>query len=357
VLRKNVSVCTRAHAVMGARLLRRVLFALGLACRADAVASEPLRLPSIFDPVSPPAQAVYELSLLIVAVCAGIFLVVGGLLAYAIVRYRRPADDDGREPPQVYGSNQIELAWTVLPLLIVFTLLLVTTRTIIAVQNAPPPPAAVQVQVIGHQWWWEFRYPEHGIVTANELHVPVSDAATRRPTYLALESADVIHSFWVPQLAGKTDLIPNRANRMWIEPLEPGLYIGQCAEYCGTQHAKMLLRVIAHEPAEFDRWVASQQQAAASVPDATAGRAVFEQTACINCHRIAGTVADGRFGPDLTHLMSRATLGAGAARNTADNLRRWVHDPQTLKPGCNMPAMNLTEAELDAVVGYLATLH
>ena len=313
------------------------------------------QISSIFDPVSPPAVAIYELSLLVIGICTGIFLAVGGLLAYCVVRFRqRPGDD--REPPQVYGSNQIELAWTVLPLIIVVVLFLVTTRTIIAVQNATPPSTAVNVTVVGHQWWWEFRYPDLGVVTANELHVPVSDATTRRPTMLALESADVIHSFWIPQLAGKTDLIPNRTNHMWIEPLKAGMYLGQCAEYCGTQHAKMLLRVIAHPPEEFDRWVAAQRQPALLDAQAAHGRDVFLSTACINCHRIGGTVADGRFGPDLTHLMSRTTLGAGAAVNTPETLRAWIHNPDTLKPGANMPAMNLTGTELDAVVGYLATL-
>jgi cytochrome c oxidase subunit 2 len=315
-----------------------------------------LPVPSIFHPVSPPAQAVYELSLLVLGICAGIFLVVGGLLAYSVVRFRRRPGDDG-EPPQVYGSNQIELAWTVLPLLIVFALILVTTRTIIAVQSAAPPASALNVTVVGHQWWWEFRYPDLGIVTANELHVLTSDAKARRPTYLRLESADVIHSFWVPQLAGKTDVIPNRVNTMWIEPLEPGLYIGQCAEYCGTQHAKMFLRVIAHAPDEFEKWVAVQRQPARLDPAVATGRGLFERTACINCHRVAGTVADGRFGPDLTHLMSRVTLGAGAALNTPDTLRVWIHDPNALKPGANMPAMNLSDRELDSVVAYLASLH
>jgi cytochrome c oxidase subunit II len=314
-----------------------------------------VHLSSIFDPVSPPAIAIYDLSLLVLAICGGIFVVVAGLLTYSVIRFRqRPGDD--REPPQVYGSNQIELAWTVLPLIIVVVLFLVTTRTIIAVQDAPAPPAAVKVRVIGHQWWWEFRYPDLGIVTANELHVPVSNATDRRPTYLALESADVIHSFWIPQLNGKTDLIPNRTNSMWIEPLQAGVYLGQCAEYCGTQHAKMQLRVIAHPVDEFDRWVAAQRQPAATQPDAAHGRDVFLSTACINCHRVGGTVADGRYGPDLTHLMSRDTIGAGAARNTADDLRTWVHNPDLLKPGVNMPAMNLAKPELDAVVGYLATL-
>jgi len=311
----------------------------------------PLPIPSIFDPLSRPADEIYLLSLLVLGVCAAIFVVVGGLLAYSVVRFRQRPGDEDREPPQVYGSNQIELAWTVIPLLIVFVLFLVTTRTLIALENAAPPADALEVRVIGHQWWWEFRYPEQGIVTANELHVPAG-----RATFLTLESADVVHSFWVPQLNGKTDVIPNRVNRMWIEPREPGLYLGQCAEFCGTQHAKMFLRVIAHPEAEFVAWAASQTGVAVDDPAVRPGRDVFQSFACVNCHRIGGTVAAGVFGPDLTHLMSRDTIAAGAAANTPAMLRAWIENPDAIKPGALMPAMQLAPRDLDHLVAYLATL-
>jgi cytochrome c oxidase subunit II len=311
---------------------------------------------NIFSPLSTPAEAVYEAALLVLVICAGIFLVVGGLLAYTILRFRRRPADAGREPPQVYGSSQIELAWTVVPILIVFVLILVTARTIADVQNAARPADALDVTVVGHQWWWEIRYPGLGIVTANELHVPVSEPAKRRPTFLTLESADVAHSFWVPQLAGKTDLIPNRTNRMWIEPKQPGTYLGNCAEYCGTQHARMLLRVIAHPPGEFEQWVAAQRRPPVEDPQARVGRDVFFSTSCVNCHTINGTQARGTFGPDLTHLMSRDTLAAGAAPNTPERLRAWVRDPQTLKEGCLMPNMQLADTELDHLVTYLLSL-
>jgi cytochrome c oxidase subunit 2 len=310
----------------------------------------------MFDPVSPPAAEIYTLALLVLGICAAIFIVVVTLLVYSILRFRHRPEHDDIEPPQIYGSNPIELAWTVVPLLIVFVLFLVSTRTLLAVQKALPPPGTLRVTVIGHQWWWEFRYPDLGVVTANELHVPVSSAGDRRPTYLRLESADVVHSFWVPQLNGKTDLIPNRVNTMWIEPMRPGLFLGQCAEYCGTQHAHMLLRVIAHPQAEFDAWVAAQRAAAVVDPSVAAGRSLFQSVACINCHRVDGTVADGVFGPDLTHLMGRDTIGAGAAENTAANLRAWVKNPDDLKPGSLMPAMKLRDAEIDQIVAYLATL-
>jgi cytochrome c oxidase subunit 2 len=314
------------------------------------------QLTSIFDPVSPPAAEIVTLSVLVLGICAAIFLIVAGLTVYAIIAFRARPGQQRSEPPQIYGSNPLELAWTVVPLLIVFVLFLVTTRTLLAIQKAPAPPGAIQVTVIGHQWWWEFRYPDLGVVTANELHVPVSDPEHRRPTYLRLESADVVHSFWIPQLNGKTDVIPNRANTMWIEPQRAGVFLGQCAEYCGTQHAHMLLRVVAEPPAEFDAWVAAQRGPSAVDVDAAAGRQVFERAACVNCHRVDGTAADGTFGPDLTHLMSRATIGAGVAPNTPAVLRAWVEDPDQLKPGALMPAMKLDAQQIDAIVAYLATL-
>jgi cytochrome c oxidase subunit 2 len=337
-----------------------LLVAAGPALAADwgmGEANSKFPLNSIFAPVSNPAQDISTLAWFTIAITAGIFLLVGGLLAYSIVRFRaRPGDDD-REPPQVYGSNPIEFAWTVVPIIIVFVLILTTARTIYSVQTAARPPGAISVRVIGHQWWWEIRYPDLGIVAANELHVPLSDPANPTPTFLDLESADVAHSFWVPRLAGKTDLIPNRKNTMWMAPHEPGTYLGQCAEYCGTEHALMLLRVVVHPRAQWEQWVASQQRPAASDPSAARGRQIFDSTACINCHTVKGTVADGRFGPDLTHLMSRETLAAGAATNTPDHLKTWLKDPDLIKPGALMPAMNLSDKDLADVAGYLETLH
>jgi len=265
-------------------------------------------------------------------------------------------DDDGREPPQVYGSNQVELAWTVIPVLIVVALFMATARVIGSVQKAARPSDASEVIAIGHQFWWEYRYPGLHVVTANELHVPVSDPAHPTPTFIRLLSADTDHSFWVPRLNGKTDLIPNHPNSMWIDPRETGLYLGQCAQYCGTQHAKMLLRVYVQTRVEFDHWIQEQTQPAHMSGAASEGQHIFETTACINCHAVAGTVADGRFGPDLSHLMSRDTIAAGAAPNTPENLRRWIQNPDSIKPGSRMPAMELSDRELDAVTAYLTTL-
>ena len=193
-------------------------------------------------------------------------------------------------------------------------------------------------------------------MTANELHVPVSDPARPTPTFITLLSADTDHSFWVPRLGGKTDLIPNHPNNMWIDPELTGLYLGQCAQYCGTQHAKMLLRVYVQSRQDFDHWVEEQSQLAHTSASVSEGQHIFETTACINCHTVTGTVADGRFGPDLTHLMSRDTIASGAAPNTPENLRRWIQNPDTIKTGSKMPAMGLSDHQLDAVSAYLATL-
>ena len=313
-------------------------------------------VPSIFDAHSTPAESIRHLSHFVLGVTALIFLVVFSLLSYALVKFRSRRADAEREPAQVYGSTQIELAWTVIPILIVAVLFATTARMIHAIQDAPEPKGAVEVTAIGHQFWWEFRYPTLGIVTANELHVLVSDPSHPTPTFLKLLSADTDHSFWVPQLAGKTDLIPNHPNETWLDPHETGLFLGQCAQYCGTQHAKMLLRVCVDSPEDFRTWVHEQQQPANQGEKEAAGRHVFESTACLNCHAINGTNGTGRFGPDLTHLMSRRTLAAGAAENTPENLRLWIQNPDAIKTGSLMPAMKLSDTDLDALVRYLETL-
>ncbi|HUB17106.1 MAG TPA: cytochrome c oxidase subunit II [Acidobacteriaceae bacterium] len=334
-----------------------VLCLLAACSMRAAWAEGPLGSPSIFAPSSTPARTILDLSWFVIAITGGIFVTVGGLLAWALIRYRARKDDELSEPPQIYGSTQVEMAWTVIPILIVVVLFLTTTRIIFAIQDAPEPPAALDVTVVGHQFWWEFRYPKLGIVTANELHVPVSTAQDPRPTFLRLMSADVDHSFWVPELAGKTDLIPNHPNEMWIDPHRTGLFLGQCAQFCGLEHAKMLLRVYVDTPEQFDAWVEQQKQAGVQDPAVAAGRHVFETEACTNCHTIAGTAARGTFGPDLTHLASRATIAAGAAMNTPQNLRAWIQDPNTFKPGALMPAMQLSDEQVDELVAYLDTLH
>ncbi|MGH7174613.1 MAG: cytochrome c oxidase subunit II [Gemmataceae bacterium] len=339
---------------------------------------------SIFDPVSPPAESIRYLSILVLAITGVIFLVVEGVLIYSLLRFRRAGSTDASEPPQVYGSTPIEIAWTAAPALIVFVLTLVIARTEWEVRvdpNKPPPDLKnsqpLRVTVVGHQWWWEFNYDSYGdeklgFVTANELHMPASNRVRvsfgepippRRPVFLTLQSADVAHSFWVPRLSGKTDLIPGRTNTMWFETEHTELFVGQCAEYCGTQHANMLLRVYVDAPEDFERWLRNQKKDARDSDDAEVrkGKEAFVAQSCITCHRVRGTSARGTVGPDLTHLMSRETLAGGMIPNDREgnNLRAWIADPHKIKPGCLMNPFGQSEgdrARVDRVVRYLMSL-
>jgi cytochrome c oxidase subunit II len=327
---------------------------------------------SIFNPASPPAESIRTLSVLVLAITAFIFVVVEGVLLYSLFRFRRRAAAGTAEPPQVYGSKPIEIAWTAAPSLVVFVLILVTARSLWEVNVPPPQPTAgdqtLFVTVIGHQWWWEYVYTRYNgkelradpdqqsAITANELHVPASDHGVPRRVYLTLKSADVCHSFWVPRLAGKTDLIPGRVNATWFQTDQAGLYVGQCAEYCGTQHAHMLLRVVVDPRSDFETWLENEGKPAVEDRDGSAGRAAFLSRACVNCHRIRGTSANGTYAPDLTHLMSRDTLASGMIANNPDNLRRWVTNPQQIKAGCLMPDFGLGDKECDDIVRYLRTL-
>ena len=310
-----------------------------------------------FLPLSTPAHDIYYLALFTLTLTGCVFVVVGSLIFYAVVKYRARKTDPEHEPAQVYGSAQVEMAWTVIPIILIVVLFLTTARIIFAIQNAPQPKRDLKVTVVGHQFWWEFRYPEYGIVTANELHIPLSTKQNPDTTYLTLLSADVDHSFWVPELGGKTDLIPNHPNEMWMDPEKAGVYYGQCAQFCGLEHSLMLIRVYVDTPGQFAAWVKNQQKPAVEDADVAAGRQIFESEACANCHTIHGTSAKGTYGPDLTHLMSRTTIAAGAADNTPENLHKWIKDPALFKPGAHMPAMQLSDQQIDQVVAYLTTLH
>jgi cytochrome c oxidase subunit 2 len=312
---------------------------------------------NIFDPLSAPAEILYRISLLVLATCAIIFLIVAGLLTYAIIRYRhKGGTDDLEEPPQVYGSAAIELAWTVPPILIVVVLVLVTARTIGEIQKPKLPNDAEQVRIIGHRFWWEVRYPKYDVVTANEIHVPLSDRSKRIATEFVLESADVIHGFWVPQLNGKTMLVPNHTNTMWVEPYKTGIYLGNCTVLCGAQHANMLIRVIVDTPERYQQWLNEQKATPSNDQAGEEGQRQFIANSCGACHDIGGTNAKGVFGPDLTHFASRQTLGSGVAANNEENLRSWLQDPQELKPGCLMPNMKLGDKQVQSILAYLRTL-
>ena len=339
-------VCTRNRTVLQALCL--ILVSVPLVAQPNT---------SIFSPAATPAHAITRLAIFVMAIAAGIFLTLAILITHIIIRYRVREGLRNLEPPQVFGSVEIELAWTIIPVLLIVVLFLTTAGVLFGLQHASKPASALDVVVIGHQFWWEFRYPALGITSANELHLPVSDPQNPRPAYMKLTSADVDHSFWVPRLAGKVDLIPNRVNELWIDPATPGLYLGQCTQLCGVEHAKMLLRVYVDRPQDFEAWVRSQQQPVARNVSADRGREVFESLACINCHTVAGTPATGRFGPDLTHLMSRTTIASGAVPNTRDNLRQWVADPDAFKPGSLMPSMHLSAQQLDQITDYLMTLN
>jgi cytochrome c oxidase subunit II len=305
--------------------------------------------PSILTPSGPSAERIEGLWWFMFAIAAGVVAFVTALLLFAAIRSRRRAA--GNEEPR-WAKGLIVGGGIVFPLVSLSVLWAFTLRDV-ADLSSPPEDPSVRIVVDGRRWWWDVRYPELGIVTANEIHVPVGETVQ-----LVLTSGDVIHSFWVPELAPKTDMIPGRTNTMWIRAERPGVYRGQCAEFCGLQHANMAFLVIADPPDAFGDWVAGQR-ALPDVPvtsEAARGQEVFLSSACIGCHTIQGTEATGTLGPDLSHLASRRTLGAATIPNTEANLRAWVPNAPALKPGVLMPAIPLTTEELDAVVAYLQTL-
>ncbi len=291
--------------------------------------------------------SIYSIITWVSAIIAG---VVFGALAVILVRFRERPGADGL-PRQIRGHTALELAWTIAPALILLVIAIPTIQVIFRTQGAAAPSNALEVTVRGWQWWWEFRYPSLDVVTANEVHLPVG-----RPIVFLLEGPDVIHSFWVPQLGGKRDVVPGRLNRITLTPDRAGEYWGQCAEFCGASHANMGLRVIVEEAPAFERWVAAQK----AVPpepsgDAAEGKALYVRSACVGCHTLRG-VSAGTLGPDLTHFGGRALFGAGLWPTTVDNVVAWLQDPPRLKPGSKMPNLHLTDAEAKALAVYLTSL-
>jgi cytochrome c oxidase subunit 2 len=305
----------------------------------------PAGITSPFEPASPFAGAIAHLFGVTLVVCAVIGVGVTAAIVYSLAVFR--ARPEGDEPPQRTGNTRLEVLWTVVPIAIVTALFFLSVETM--ARSDPPADRAPDLVVVGHQWWWEVRYPS-GVVTANELHVPAG-----RPLLVRLESADVIHDFWVPQLARKIDAVPGHPNFFWMSADAPGSYGGACAEYCGLQHAWMRLLVVAEAPATFDAWQTAQL-APAPAPEsseAVRGERVFRSEACGNCHAITGRGFEGRVAPDLTHLESRSTLGAGVTDDTPADLRAWLHDPQAIKPGSRMPDFKLSDDEVSDLVAYL----
>ena len=319
----------------------------------------------------------------------GVFILVEGALLYAIFRFRgRPEDP---EPPQIHGNTTIEIVWTLIPALILAAIAVPTVRGIFET-NISPTGEVLKIEVVGHQWWWEFRYPEYNVTTANELHVPVG-----KTVELLQVSADVIHSFWPPRFAGKRDVFPGRQTRMWFKADSAGLFPGQCAEFCGIQHARMAFQVRASDPAEFDGWVAHMKtlgppkpaaaapsgdsiktaSAGATVqgpqakpqgaqakadsaapasqdPEYAKGEQLFKMKGCIGCHSLQAVDAPkGMIGPNLATVGSRAYIAAGWLRNTDENLEHWIREPQTVKKGVLMPNLGVTVEEAKALRAYL----
>lgn len=334
---------------------RLLLWSLLMGAAGLAVLSRPVvawaQSPTPFLPNSPSAVAMRDLAIVILWIAAAVFVVVEALLIYSVWRYRQRPGDEGTLPRQIHGNTPIEIAWTTAPALVLVIVFVFTVRTMGVVASAPETDLVVKI--IAHQWWWEIQYPELGIVTATDLHVPVG-----KPVQIELTSADVIHSFWVPELAGKTDTIPGRVNHTWFTVEEPGQYLGLCAEFCGAQHAQMRFRVIAESPEAFEAWVQQQQQPAAEATTQSAqqGQQAFLAAGCAACHTIEGTPAQGKVGPNLTHFGSRTTIAAGALTNTPENLARWVRNPQAVKPGTLMPNLNLSEETIEQLAAYLEGL-
>jgi cytochrome c oxidase subunit 2 len=321
--------------------------ALGVAAVGTAAGCA-ANAPSTLAPGGPGAERVANLWWLLFWISVVVSVVVVLLLAWAVARGRRP---ETRVRPG-RGRVFVLVLGVAIPAVVLTAVYAVGLRDMKALAE-PPRPAELTIDVIGRLWWWEVRYPEAGFETANEIHIPAGV-----PVMLRLRTADVIHSFWVPELMPKTDLLPERVNEMWLLADEPGTYRGQCAEYCGLQHAHMAFHIVAEPPEEFAAWVA-QQRGSAQPPAselAARGRTVLETTSCATCHTVVGTSAAGDVGPDLTHVASRDRLAAGAIPNDVGHLAGWVSNSQTIKPGNLMPPQPLSPTDLRAVVAYLRGL-
>ncbi len=310
--------------------------------------------PTPFLPASTNSKAIYDLFMVIYVITAVVFVAVAGALLYAAVRFR--GEKDKSLPPQIEGNVPIEIAWTVVPavvLVVVFVFSLQTLFTIARAQPATPQSStSLQVRVIGHRWWWEFNYPTLNITTANELHVPVGVDLD-----IGVESVDVVHSFWVPQLAGQKDATPGHVNPLSLRVNQAGVYQGECVEYCGEEHAMMRLQVIAETPEQFQAWAQNQQAGPAAVSgDAAQGEVVFMSFPCIGCHTINGTNAKGVVGPNLTHFASRGTFAGAMLANTPENLAKWLADPQAVKPGNVMPNLHVPPEQISLLIAFLEAL-
>lgn len=333
--------------MLSLRLWSAALLTLG----ALAACSPVEEATSALDPKGHGAAQIADLWWFMLITATIVYVVVMSLLAINLFRRRRE-EPDLTAPPSPRSHLFILIGGAAIPAVILAVLFVLTLNTIL---NLSPARAGepLTIEVTGRMWWWEVRYPDQDIVTANELHIPVG-----QPVRIELMAEEVIHSFWVPELHGKMDLIPGQTNIITIQADEPGAYRGRCAEFCGIQHARMAFYVVAHEAEEFDSWLTGQQQTAAEPQDdlARRGREVFLASNCVYCHTIRGTSAAGRVGPDLTHLAGRLTLGAGTVPNTRGHLAGWVVNAQSIKPGNHMPPVALSAEDLQALLAYLEML-
>jgi cytochrome c oxidase subunit II len=303
------------------------------------------------EPAGPVARDIDRLINPVFIVAGVVFVLVEGLVLLAMFKFR--AKPDSPEPEQIHGNTRLEVGWTLAPALILLAVAVPTIATIFDLSKRPENP--ISVTVIGHQFWWEYRYDDLGVVTANELRIP-----TGRPVELTLNSDDVIHSYWIAPLAGKTDVVPGRNNRMHLTADKPGEYIGQCTEFCGASHANMRAKAIAMTPADFDAWVASQRAPSVKASAGTNGEAgslLFAQKGCGGCHTVEG-VSEGKIGPNLSHFATRTSFAGSIFENNDANLRRWLRDPQGEKPGNKMiiPGGPLKPDEITELIIYLNTL-
>jgi cytochrome c oxidase subunit II len=301
-----------------------------------------------FDPVTRQGLSITSLFWLELGISAVLLALVVGILVTVLIRFRAPATDIV-DPPQVQGNRRLEIVWTVTPALILaimFVLVVQTMRTVDAAQ-----PNAQSLVIVGHQWWWEYTFPDQQVIAANELHVPVGS-----PLQVSLQSGDVIHSFHVPQFGWMRDLVPGKTNQMSVLVERAGLYDGTCNQYCGLQHAWMRVRVVAEPADQFNAWL--QVQRSSVTPSGARGEQLFQSHTCVSCHTIRGlSTASVTVGPDLTHVGGRATLGAGVIDNTRDNLLAWIRNAQSIKPGVLMPPFqNVSDADLAALADYLESL-
>ncbi len=311
-------------------------------------------MPSILAPASANATLTYQLILIIFGIAAVVFVVVEGMLIYAAIRFSHRRPDE--QPSQTESNQRLEIAWTLAPAIVLAIVFVISVRTLWLLSYRPTlapgtsgDPQALHVHVVGHQWWWEVDYTDQKFVTANELHVPVGSVVD-----LDMESVDVVHSFWVPQLGGKLDVTPGHVSQTWFQAVLPGTYHGQCSEFCGVEHADMRFDVVAESPEQFAAWVKQQQSPLpAMAGDAAQGEQVFLASPCVGCHTIDGTKAQGKTGPNLTHFAARQIFAGGVLDNTPDNLAIWLADPQQVKPGNQMPNLHLSPEQVKALVAFL----